>query len=273
MHFYNLPNEISAFWQLPENYEARAKMIAHQLANPGKGNIVNAHTPGFERVFPQLFSSHGIRHLLAIYLLDPATKLFSIISLYRFKDVPYTESERCLHELASPHIQAVLRSQALAFLDHSVAMQDRGSSMAVADSGGALHHTHPLFLEIIKEEWPDWQGPQLPGAIAPRNLLNATPCQFVGVRIVILSQPQGELFLLSARRKDRFDDLTRREKQVAGLFASGLSYKEVARQLEISPITVRNTLANIYKKVGVSDKGELTNILASRTLRSGPDKP
>ncbi|MBF0354872.1 MAG: hypothetical protein HQL43_06510 [Alphaproteobacteria bacterium] len=273
MHFYNLPNEISQFWELPENYEARAKLIAYQLASPGKGKIVNARTPGLEQVFPQLFTSHGIRHLLAIYLLDPATKLFSIIALYRFKDAPYTEAERCLHELASPHIQAALRSQAMALLDLPGAKQNEESSMAVADSSGAFHHTHPLFLEIIKEEWPDWQGFELPGAIARGQLLNAARTQFIGKEIVILSQPQGELFLLSARRKDRFDDLTRRERQVAGLFAGGLSYKEVARQLEISPITVRNTLANIYRKVGVSDKGELTNILATRALLSGSDKP
>ncbi|CAA6606380.1 putative Transcriptional regulator, LuxR family [Rhodospirillaceae bacterium LM-1] len=273
MHFYNLPNAISAFWQLKENYQARAEMIAYQLANPGKGNIVNAKTPGLEHVFPQLFASQGIRHLLAIYLLDPATKLFSIISLYRFNDAPYTEAERCLHELASPHIQAVLRLQALALLDLSGAKPDKESSMAVADSAGALHHAHPLFLQIVKQEWPDWQGPELPQAVANGNFLNRAQTQFVGKRIVILSQPQGELHLLSARHKDRFDDLTRRERQIAGLFASGLSYKEVARQLDVSPITVRNTLANIYKKVGVSDKGELTNILATRALRSGPEAP
>jgi DNA-binding CsgD family transcriptional regulator len=244
-------------------------MIAHMLANVGKAQIVNAKTPGLENVFPQLFASRGIRQLLSVYLTDPTTKLFSVISLYRFDDLAYTEAERCLHELAAPHIQAVLRLQALSLLDPSGGKPDVGNSLAVVDSKGAIHHADSLFIDILKDEWPRWRGPELPEVIADGKILNGAQTQFVGNKIVLLSQPQGELFLLSVRKKDSLDNLSPREGQVASLFASGKSYKEVARELGISPVTVRNTLANIYKKIGVSDKGELTNILATRALRSG----
>ena len=53
------------------------------------------------------------------------------------------------------------------------------------------------------------------------------------------------------------DLLSRREKQIVGLVASGLSTETIAEQLFISEKTVRNHLVSIYAKLDVSNRIQL----------------
>jgi DNA-binding NarL/FixJ family response regulator len=50
--------------------------------------------------------------------------------------------------------------------------------------------------------------------------------------------------------------LTPREIELLKLFAKGASYKEAARSLEISPLTVGNHVKSIYRKLAVNSRGE-----------------
>lgn len=55
------------------------------------------------------------------------------------------------------------------------------------------------------------------------------------------------------------DILTKRELEVLALMAEGLSHKEAAEKLFISPKTVRTHLENIYEKLQVNNKIEAIN--------------
>jgi DNA-binding CsgD family transcriptional regulator len=57
------------------------------------------------------------------------------------------------------------------------------------------------------------------------------------------------------------DRLTRREREVAGLAASGSTSKEIATKLFVSVRTVENHLQAIYSKLGVSSREELARAL------------
>ncbi|MEM9062022.1 MAG: LuxR C-terminal-related transcriptional regulator [Pseudomonadota bacterium] len=59
--------------------------------------------------------------------------------------------------------------------------------------------------------------------------------------------------------------LSKREEEVAAAYAKGGSYKEIARELGISPQTVRSYLSTIYRKLGVSSKLALAQLLAPET--------
>ena len=50
--------------------------------------------------------------------------------------------------------------------------------------------------------------------------------------------------------------LTPREIELLKLFAKGASYKEAARTLETSPLTVGNHVKSIYRKLAVNSRGE-----------------
>jgi DNA-binding CsgD family transcriptional regulator len=57
--------------------------------------------------------------------------------------------------------------------------------------------------------------------------------------------------------------LSPREQRVAFLFASGLTYKQISKQLALSPATVRTYLRNAYIRLGVSNKTQLNKFLVS----------
>jgi DNA-binding CsgD family transcriptional regulator len=60
------------------------------------------------------------------------------------------------------------------------------------------------------------------------------------------------------------DVLTRREREVAALAATGLSNREVAARLFVSLRTVENHLHRAFSKLGVSSRDELSGALGPR---------
>lgn len=56
-------------------------------------------------------------------------------------------------------------------------------------------------------------------------------------------------------------ELSPRETQIAQSYAAGRSYQEIATELHIAPSTVRTHLATIYRKLEVSSKLELHQVL------------
>jgi DNA-binding CsgD family transcriptional regulator len=71
------------------------------------------------------------------------------------------------------------------------------------------------------------------------------------LELLRLVRPQ--LARLRARwtRRPRPSELTERERDVLELVAQGLTNREVARRLFISPLTVRKHLEHVYEKLGV----------------------
>ena len=66
----------------------------------------------------------------------------------------------------------------------------------------------------------------------------------------------------TARKRDvsTLVDLTPMELKVAQLVASGMSNKEVAAQIWVSPRTVAFHLRNVFAKAGISSRGELARL-------------
>ena len=54
------------------------------------------------------------------------------------------------------------------------------------------------------------------------------------------------------------DELTATERQIATKVAEGLTNREVASTLFVSPKTVESTLTRVYRKLGVRSRTELT---------------
>jgi DNA-binding CsgD family transcriptional regulator len=59
--------------------------------------------------------------------------------------------------------------------------------------------------------------------------------------------------------------LTQREREIASLVASGRSAKSIAEMLVISERTVETHVASIYRKLGVTSRGDLVSLLARTT--------
>jgi DNA-binding NarL/FixJ family response regulator len=59
---------------------------------------------------------------------------------------------------------------------------------------------------------------------------------------------------LSAYDQQLFPELTTREREILDLMAAGKPNADIARQLFISPKTVRNNVSSIFAKLQVADR-------------------
>ena len=62
--------------------------------------------------------------------------------------------------------------------------------------------------------------------------------------------------------------LTRREREIADLAATGASSKEMAERLFLSVRTVDSHLQRVYTKLGISKRDQLADALRGPYLRS-----
>ncbi|MDT5094406.1 MAG: hypothetical protein QOH60_3769, partial [Mycobacterium sp.] len=67
------------------------------------------------------------------------------------------------------------------------------------------------------------------------------------------------------RPSSGWESLTPAERDVVKLVAEGLTNKEVAAQLFISPRTVQSHLAHVFAKLGVSTRTQLAQTAARHT--------
>lgn len=70
---------------------------------------------------------------------------------------------------------------------------------------------------------------------------------------------------------DAFPELTDREREILGLVARHQTNPEIARQLDLSPKTVRNHVSNIFTKLQVADRAQA--ILRARSAGLGGEQP
>jgi DNA-binding NarL/FixJ family response regulator len=66
------------------------------------------------------------------------------------------------------------------------------------------------------------------------------------------------------------DQITPAEERVAELSAAGLTNREVAAALCLSPKTIEANLSRVYRKLGIRSRAELGTWMATRRAEGGP---
>src|SRR5262249_1445180 len=127
---------------------------------------------------------------------------------------------------------------------------------------GVIHNAEAGLAALFRREVPNWQGPAVPPGLVEALQQNAS--QFRGKAIVasVLRQLPDRRLHIPVRERAPLHPPTKRETTVAREFASGKTYKEIAKTLKTSPATVRSQIQTIYLKLGVSTKIDLARHVA-----------
>ncbi|MGO8683104.1 MAG: response regulator transcription factor, partial [Thermoleophilia bacterium] len=88
--------------------------------------------------------------------------------------------------------------------------------------------------------------------------------RFPGVRRLAAEMLHSDALGDSPSRREQFPELTRREREILGLIASGHSNRELAGQLCLSPATVKTHVNHIFTKLGVHDRVQAVLLFHSR---------
>jgi DNA-binding CsgD family transcriptional regulator len=264
LHLHNLPEEALASYEEIKDHD----LVAFEAFDVRRLGIVcnfnlRDMMPAARYADVASFDARwGLQNLLAETVYDKTMSSIEFIALWRAKEWDrYTEEERLLGEALLPHFIEAGTINRLASLSRmNGAAASRRGTRAIANQGGVLETCDAEFPDMLRKEWPDWSPPSLPGDLV-RALRACSERRFVGKRIgVAASLNSGMLFLL-AREKGNAEALTKAQLAVATLAAKGLSYKKVARDLGLSPATVRNHLHNAYVKLEVGNRTALARCL------------
>lgn len=237
--------------------------------NPGRSINMSDLTTRARYVRSALYREFGKRYRiewsLGTLLIEPVSSLQEFLTLWRHDPTrPFTERERQIKQFVMPHLA---EAQRLNRLHHVMGWYRtmHNASWAIADRQGYLRELSPRFVHMLRNEWPDWGGSsRLPDEITA-SLQGSS--EFVGRRLVLqIAETEGLLFLKS-RLKTSSDRLSPRERDIAVRYAHGETYAAIARQLGLSPATVRNYIAQCFRKLQVKSKLELARRLEG--LRAG----
>ncbi|MBK9325251.1 MAG: helix-turn-helix transcriptional regulator [Hydrogenophilales bacterium] len=250
-----------------ENYRplmAQDFFLAALMAQPGVTINMADLTSRARYVRTELYRKVGkpyrVEWSLGTLLLEPVSSLQEFLTLWRHDGKkPFSETERKTKELLMPHLAEAHRAARLReVLEGAHAQHER---WAVADERGYLREANPGFIHCLREHWPDWQGSLLPEALL-ECIRSAT--NFSSTRLKMRIAPKGAFRYMQALTSCALDSLSPREHDIATRYARGETYAGIAAVLKLSPATVRNHIANCYRKLAVNNKAELV----ARVLRT-----
>ncbi len=277
------PEAVDAFAELA----AQHPLIGHHLqSGDGSaikiGDFLGVQAWHATEIYQRFFSQVGVEHQMSITLPAPSPIVVGI-AVNRLED-DFGERDRAVLNLVRPHLAQSWRrareyERVELLLSAAAGALARGGAgvIVLADplhelTPGALVSLYRFFgrpaprdvLPVRVRRWLDACRAQAAAAENPLEMARPLRASLDGRRLVLrhlpVKQDRADVILLDERPADApagtlvSVGLTDRESQVVGLVASGASNAEIARQMSLSPWTVKRHLANVYAKLGIRNR-------------------
>jgi DNA-binding CsgD family transcriptional regulator len=253
---HGLPDDYVADWL---GIRAEDPTVKPLSAAPGEPVRLSRNDAGLTPRTRAFLRRHGLTQVLCNIAADPALKTVMHLSLYRRgAAAPFSSADLDLLRGLMPHLAAAatLNRAYRARLPPAAAAQP--VCLAVCSPLGMVQFAEPAFVQLLRLEWPDW-----PGGSLPATLLRASAGgEVAGRQVSFRLQASDAALVVKAQPRSPLDRLSPGERRVAELFGAGRTYKSVARELRLSPHTVRHYLRQAYAKLDIRDKGQIAWLLS-----------
>ena len=265
MHTHNVDPDAPVHWS---HINRQDKVIP--IIDAHRGQAMRFHAPSLfygrsDTVMRDYAARYGRQSYMITAFPSSNPEMFRWLSLYRPNpDAQYSERERSICEgLMSHFAQALEINQSISRLAMISEERDASVYLALVDQAGTVHFAQEGFLKLLHSEWSETDDCILPGILMTALRDSTTAC-FIGRYIRCEGRLAGDMILLRSRLLSRLDSLSPRRYSIARLYASGQSHKEIAKQLNISPATVRNHLAACFRELAITSKAELTALALAK---------
>jgi DNA-binding CsgD family transcriptional regulator len=248
---------------------SRDVLMQAAFLNRGRSAIVDIASTFSDPVVLDYCRRYDTAHALAFIDGNVTASEFCGVSLWRAdKRRPFTPTEgKTASRLLSHMILARKMNQRV----HAQA--EPASSVNVrCNADGQLYLVNQRAIELLRLEWTEWGSPLLPKQLM-LSLRQSRENAYHGDAITVRAKMDGEILNLAITQNTPPAGLTSAEWRVAVLAMEGRRYKEIGRELGISPATVRNQLHAIYRKLNVSNKTAIAAALAPVPAAHGTNVP
>jgi len=207
-------------------------------------------------LYQQCFQPFSIERILSSIHIDQRSGIFTLLSLYRYhRDNAFTLEEKQMQNHLLYHLLSAASHRQLLALDEKNDEQYSPNKSAICDSEGIYHCVDPSFLDILESQINQPTKQKFPFKIQENQQ------QFTEGNLTFVQQNHGDLYQLTVRVQNQLDQLSAREKEVIEGICQGRTFKQIARELQLSPSTVSNHLYRIYLKLSIHNRSELVDLI------------
>lgn len=264
LHRHRFPDDMMEAFLRVKEQDSAAHRVTQQPRMTIGFSAVEEFTREDQEGIRQFARDYSQHHCFVTTDVHPVTRFVHWISLFR-SDPARRCQEHEIHFLSelAPHLMQSLAINRLVHLDRMLGDAARDCwSVAIADDRGVLYHADARFLELVLPEWPLAEHERLPPGLVRQLLAQEGP--LTGRSCVLHCSLQQGLLFLKARARHDVDALSARELVVAQLLAAGMTHKQIAKQLDRSPETVRSQIKSIFEKLQINNVTLLPPLLALR---------
>lgn len=267
-HLQGLPREALPLLVRPDGPFCQAAAIAAGAPRRAHGlHVPSLCRDGQADAASELARRHHLERQLLIADAAASSSPGNWLALYRSDtDPPFDERDYRVLALSMPHMSQALAINRRLHLGSGPAESPRNVSVqAVVRADGKLIHCGERLRQALRTRYPAWEGTALPDELIGKLRRNDAIELSSDARLCV--SRMGAAVLLVLQEVPPTGRLSARELEVAQLFGAGASYKQIARQVSISPATVRNVVQNTYRKLKINNKAQLACLVADSRWR------